>query len=714
MHPNPDSARVAALDERRHAARRDRARVVPVEAPFLAVKGASGFTYRVRVRGDADGPHACTCPDFEANRLHTCKHVERVREWLRRFPRSLPRAHRNAADAPHVWLRFGETIEPRLWGRPTGPGSRSAAARFVPDGAPRVRVPDDEKELLDWLRPLGALVEAPAREWLERRAARRPELPPTRFRRLLPGLGGEPYDYQWTGAEFLARRGRALLADEMGLGKTVQAILAAAALRRAGVPVRSVTVVCPASLRGGWEDEIRRWIGEEATLLSGRSPDREKTIASRPAWLVCHYEQVLRDHRFHAANPPDLLILDEAQRVKGLWGKTARVLKGIPARHLFALTGTPLENRLEEAYAIAQLVDQRLLPALWQIERDHFEREPGGRRVVLYRGLDRIRRRLSGSFLRRRKEEVALELPKRMRSVSRLPMHHAVVGTYEDLMDQVRRIASKKVIPPRDLERMQRLLVVARRCCNGPHLIGIEAPDREIPKLAELEQALRDLCLGEGRKAVVFSEWTDMSERIEALCGRLKLPVFHLRGAVPIHRRPALIRSFSQAKGPAVFVSTDAGGVGLNLQAADVVVNVDLPWNPARLEQRLARVHRIGSRRPVQIVLLVTENSIEERILSLHDVKRAALDAIWAKGGEDRIAAPGGSGAFRTMVEALLETTPPADRAPAAIAPVLAPHAAIDPLALLQAVGAVASTLPPEHRASLGAVFRALADAMEA
>ena len=750
----PDQARLQALEERRSTARREKLLVHPDPAPFLRVESASGFGYRVHLRGGAEGPHSCDCPDFEANRLHTCKHVERVRAWLG-SPRSrLPRGHRRVAERPRIYLHFGEVVEPRLLGRPEGPGALAVRRAFDGEGLSHRPLARDEAELQTWLRQFGERVEPQALRWLAGRAGRKPELPAGDFARLLPSLPLKPYAYQWTGAAFLARTGRALLADEMGLGKTIQAILAAAALRHAKHPADRVTIVCPASLRAGWQDEVRRWLGEETVLLEGPATARARTIASGPRWLITHYEQVMRDHRAHEAHPPDLLIIDEAQRAKGLWTRTARVLKAIGTRYVFALTGTPLENRLEEAYAIAQLLDQRLLPPLWQIDRDHFVRDDKGRRVVLYRGLGDLRSRLAPAFLRRRKEDVALDLPERLRSTSMLPMHDDVVATYDDVLSQVARIAARKVLLPADLDRIRRLLVIARRCCNGPHMLGLEVDDRKVPKLQELEQALRDLCLGEGRKAVVFSEWTDMTERVEALCRRLRLPAFHLHGGVPVRRRPALLREFAARKGAAVFVSTDAGGVGLNLQAADVVINLDMPWNPARLEQRIARVHRIGSRRTVQEILLVTKESIEERILKLHETKREVLANIWDKGNQDVIAAPGGSGAFRDMVASLLRTHPPvapgdgsgppagplpgkpsaptsptaaptaleaAARTPPAQAPPQAlpqppPQAAprlIDPAALSTAIAGIAPALPPDHRRSLAAVFRALADSLE-
>ena len=251
-----------------------------------------------------------------------------------------------------------------------------------------------------------------------------------------------------------------------------------------------------------------------------------------------------------------------------------------------------------------------------------------------------------------------------------------------------------------------------------------------------------------------------MTRRVERLCKRLGVLCLHLHGSVPVKRRPALIRTLEAHDGPAVFLSTDAGGVGLNLQAADAVVILDLPWNPARLEQRIARVHRIGSKNPVRILLIVGEDCIEDRILALHDTKRDVLENVWADDGENEIPAPGGSGAFKAMVRALLDRGPlppeievargePTDgpevvappprvaerspvqpettqrtprpteqssgkpRAPASRQPAAPDPGGIDLTSLGRAVAQVAPALPPEHRKSLATVFRALADALE-
>ena len=755
-----DAARADAMEERVCSARAERARVVLVEGDQVEVQGKSAFPALVTVRGDVDGPHGCSCPDFEANRLHTCKHVERVRTYLRRRRKPLPRAYLRASRRPRVYLHFGEIVEPRLFGTPKGRGAPALRAAFDRDGIRTEALDPDPRATAAWLRTFGAFVEPGALRWLDARADAVPRYPagPRLALAALRRRGLTPYDYQRTGALFLARQGRALLADEMGLGKTVQAILAAVTMRRAREPVETVTVVCPASLRGGWQDEIGRWAGEDATLLQGNAIEREGIIAARPKWLITHYEQVLRDHEAHRAAPPDLLIVDEAQRAKGLMGKTARALKAIPSRYLFALTGTPLENRLEEAYAIAQLVDQRLLPPLWQIERDHFVRDPDRpRAVVMYRDLGAIRARLAPAFLRRRKEDVLPDLPECVEVVSRLPMHPEVEPTYEDTIAQVAKILRMRVLRPGDLERLQRLFVIARRCCNGPHMLGVDVADHQVPKLRELREALQELCLGEQRKVVVFSEWTDMTDRVEALAVRLGVPVFHLKGSVPVSRRQAMIDSFSNTAGPAVFVSTDAGGVGLNLQAADAVVNLDLPWNPARLAQRVARVHRIGTSETVRVILLVTSDSIEDRMLGLHKTKRDVLENVWAQDGEEHIAAPGGSGALQAMLRDLIAdvlehqggsentledaqdprvASQPEDpvatgsavpigggaRSLAVPRPgdepvaVGSAHGSPSPQALARAVAdsvaSIAPTLPSEHRRSLAAVFGALAAAL--
>jgi hypothetical protein len=236
--PDPETARRTAVEARVTAARREKLVVKAASPPFLTVESASGFDYRVQLRGDADGPHSCDCPDFEANRLHSCKHVERVRTYMRSPAYRRLRGHRTRALRPRVYLHFGEVVEPRLFGVPRGRGAPAVRRTFDPDGVPFPPMARDYEEMASRLSDLERWVEPEALAWLNQRIRRRPSLPDGVLERLRTPPGLEPYPYQLMGAEFLARRGRALLADEMGLGKTVQAILATLLLRGAERSVR--------------------------------------------------------------------------------------------------------------------------------------------------------------------------------------------------------------------------------------------------------------------------------------------------------------------------------------------------------------------------------------------------------------------------------------------------------------------------------------------
>ncbi len=656
--PKPIDHEAEARKLRVTNARKSKLVVRWLEGPVLEVRSGSDFTYRVRVRGGPEGPHRCSCPDFESNELHTCKHVEHVRTWLS-DGRHRRRAEFEAAiAAPHVYLYYGETLEPRLF-RPKGSRRRmpkKLLSQFTPEGRLRQgRIPD-EKKVLEWMRRYREWVDPIDLEWLEQRQLRRPQLPRKPIRDLAPPLKRDPYPYQWKGIEFLARRGRALLADEMGLGKTGQAIVAAAILRKARPPVQSVLIIAPATLLSNWAMEIDAWLGEESVNL-GRLPARKraKVIAERPPWLITNYERVWRDYKAYIEHPPDLLIVDEAQRAKNYLTRTSRVTKAIPARYIFVLTGTPLENRLEEAHSIAQFIDQRLLPPLWRLDRDHFVRTGPKGQVIQYRNLRRLQKRLKGSFLRRTKEAVGLQLPEKIRIVEHVPMHKSVVAEHAALLKQVAQLMNSQKSGPLLNDKVQKLLVRARRCCDGPHMVGRSVPHEKNPKLKLLIDLLQELCVAEEHKVVVFSEWTTMTDTIAEIVKGMGLACFHLHGKVPVESRQRLMDSFSSFPGPAVFVSTDSGGVGINLQAADVVINMDLPWDPAKLEQRLARVHRVGSKHEkITEILIICEEGIERRIEETLETKREVFENVWTDDGEDEVIAPSGTGAFHRMVEVLV------------------------------------------------------------
>jgi len=444
-----------------------------------------------------------------------------------------------------------------------------------------------------------------------------------------PGLRMKLYPYQIDGVAFLASRGRALLADEMGLGKTAQAIAAMAQLARRG-EVRRTLIVCPASLKHQWLREIRQFTGlgeGDVAVVAGPREMRQAAYAGAPPVLVTSYELARADERELSELAPDLLVLDEAQRIKNWRTRTAAVVKGLGSRFAFVLTGTPLENRLDDLYSLMQVVDPHRFGPLWRFNEEFTTLDAGGRPTG-YRNLDRLRARIAPVVLRRRKEEVLSDLPDRLVSRLTVPMTREQQDLHADAEETAARllaILKRRPLAPVEEQRLMRAFQRMRMACDAAGLV--DRKTRGAPKLDELERLLEEICLGDGRKVVVFSEWERMQAMAAEVCERLGIGHVRLHGGVPSGARGRLIDRFRDDPKCQVFLSTDAGGVGLNLQAASHVVNLDLPWNPAALAQRIARVHRLGQREAVNVVLLVSEGSFEERMEGTLDGKRALFAA---------------------------------------------------------------------------------------
>jgi len=604
------------------------------------VASPSARAYLVTLRA-LDAPHnGCTCPDFATNLLGTCKHVEAVLHHLR-------------ADAPRRWKRAVEegiaqsylhlVFEPEesvgiLLREAAAPPERRLAARFFgPEGRLRGAVEAVWPELARSATEAG--VELPAE--VVRLGERYAEAERSERRRLAverevraagaeqPGLLRRLYPYQVEGVAFLASRGRALLADEMGLGKTAQAIAAMAQLVRRG-EVRRTLVVCPASLKHQWLREIEQFTGLGAgtvSMVSGSREARRAAYAEAPPVLITSYELARADERELADLAPDLLVLDEAQRLKNWRTRTAAVVKGLRSRFAFVLTGTPLENRLDDLYSLMQVVDPHRFGPLWRFNEE-FTTLDGSGRPTGYRNLDRLRERIAPVVLRRRKEEVLKDLPERLVSRLTVPMTAEQVVIHEDAEEIAARLLAilrKRPLNPAEEQRLMRAFQRMRMACDAAGLV--DKKTRGAPKLEELARLLEDICLGDGRKVVVFSEWERMQAMAAEVCDRLGIGHVRLHGGVPSNARGRLIDRFREDPKCQVFLSTDAGGVGLNLQAASHVVNLDLPWNPAVLAQRIARVHRLGQREAVNVVLLVSEGSFEQRIEGTLEGKRALFAA---------------------------------------------------------------------------------------
>ncbi len=638
----------------------------PFFSEFRVRNPVSNSAYRVAIRGLGPGGNFCSCPDYATNELGTCKHIEFVLSRLtkkRGAKAAFARGYKPAFSELYlrndggraIYFRAGTDCPPAL--------NKAAASLFdtVRGGLLReerfadlehfiakasasshdLRVYDDT---LDFIA---------GRRDAERRAHM--------LDKLFPHGAADPkleklltvpiYPYQAEGALFAVRTGRALIGDDMGLGKTIQAIAAAEILAR-HFGVTKVLVICPTSLKYQWQSEIARFTarrGERAPrIVEGGRAQRQQLFALDDFCKITNYEKLQPDLDLIATWAPELVIVDEAQRVKNWNTIAARALKRIDSPYAVVLTGTPLENKLEELISIVQFVDQHRLGPTWKLLHEHQVRDEAGR-VTGYSGLEKIGRTLAPVMIRRRKSEVLRQLPSRTDQNLLVPMTEAQMTCHRENADIVAKIVQRwrrtKFLSDGDQRRMTCALQNMRMSCNSTYLLDRET-DHGV-KADELAALFDEMFAQPEAKAVVFSQWQRTHDIIIRRLEARGLGYVSFHGGIPSEKRPALIERFRQDPACRVLLSTDAGSTGLNLQHASTLINMDLPWNPAVLEQRIARIHRIGQRRPVQVVNFVAKGTIEEGMLSVLAFKRS-LSAGILDGGSSEISL-GGSRLSRFM-----------------------------------------------------------------
>ena len=629
------------------------------------VGSSSGGSYTVEIRSLRERINSCECHDYRTNRLGTCKHVEGV---LRRSGGA------RAARAPD--RESSARIEVFLDER-NGRAVRMAVPDEIACGCPEL-VREAERHFRSLRRnsvkALGALrkmacdhpgllrVSRRLEGWVNaRKASNRRRRERARFavdleagRRSLDFLKRPLLPYQVEGVLHLAFGERALLADDMGLGKTVQAIAACALLRELR-GVERVLVVSPASLKAEWEEQIAVFSDFPATVVFGGPAARRAAYGRHTFFTLCNYEQIVTDREdLLATLRPDIVILDEAQRIKNWQTKTASAVKKLHSRYAFVLTGTPLENRIDEIYSIIQFLDPDLLGPLFRFNREFYELDERGRPVG-YRNLEALAERVSSVMLRRRKEDVESQLPGRTTKTFFVPMTDAQLDAYDGYEYLARRlaaVAARRTLTPEEFKMLQGHLACMRMVCDTPFIL--DGQRHECPKMDEIERLLPDLLDDPERKIIIFSEWVRMLGLVRDHAVDAGIEFAWHTGSVPQSRRRAEIQRFREDPECRLFLSSESGGVGLNLQVADTVINMDLPWNPARLEQRIARAWRKHQTRPVNVVNLVSEHTIEHRMLGLLDAKRALAEGVLDRRGDlAEIRLPNSRAAFMERLQAV-------------------------------------------------------------
>jgi len=628
------------IERRRYRAKTEQMRIrnldphYPVYSNF-EVKSSSGLSYTVEIRSISRRRFSCNCVDFRINALGTCKHVEATLFYLEARHRKLFReAQKNGAgriDVVPDLLSGGLRIEGALDILPR------RIRRFV--GEDQKIVSDDPEQALESLRAVGVpglRISQEVGPWLEAKRRHEERLLSRREYEQKVHSGEWPlhetlqplYPYQREGMLHLAFKERALLADEMGLGKTIQAIAACSLLHRLGKAAR-VIVITPASLKTEWEEQIQRFTQLPYQLIFGPRRKRLSQYSDPPFFTVVNYEQMLADALdVNARLQPDVVILDEAQRIKNWGTKTAQAVKRLRSRYAFILTGTPIENRIDEIHSLMSFLEPSVLGPLFRFNREFYQLDDRGRPSG-YQNLDRLHSRIAPFLLRRRKAQVETELPDRTDTTHLVPLSPEQKNRYAEHEASVARLASiakRRPLTQQESEKLLRELNMMRMTCDTNYIL--DPKERACPKLGELAKILEECRENKDVKVLIFSEWVRMLELVSELCTRLGVGYALHTGSVPQRRRRAEILLFKSDPSCRVFLSSESGGTGLNLQNASVVINCDMPWNPAKLEQRIARAWRKHQTRPVTVINLVSEHTIEHRMLATLSAKQQLSDGV--------------------------------------------------------------------------------------
>ncbi|MFA6873142.1 MAG: DEAD/DEAH box helicase [Bacteroidaceae bacterium] len=621
--------------------------------------------YKVVYRGDSNPWNYCSCLDFKTSQLGTCKHLEAVKIWLAEHPdQNTYLAHPESLEPPYtsvylsykgerkVRIRFGTLVENELKGL--------ASTYFDAEGALR---PECLYTISNFLQEAAQL--SPSFRCypdalnfiLEHREFKQREKQAEHIldHGDLEHLVRVPlYPYQKEGILFAFRAGRSILADEMGLGKTIQAIGTAELLKRQRL-AGSVLILCPTSLKYQWKHEIERFTGREAILIEGNPIQRKEAYQTDAFYKILSYNTLSNDIKTLPVQA-DFLIMDEAQRLKNWHTQIAQAARKARSTYTLILSGTPLQNKLDELYSIVQFVDQYRLGPYYKFVHETTQTNESGQ-ITGYKHLHLIAEKLRPILLRRRRNEVAIQLPARTDKLLLVPMTEQQRIIHDEQQSIVAGLVHKwqqlRFLSEKDRNRLLMALSQMRMVCDSTYILDQET--RHDTKVAELLNILTSVYESGDEKVVVFSQWERMTRIVGQELDRIGIAYAHLNGSIPSTKRNALIERFVNDPECRVFLSTDTGSTGLNLQCASILINLDLPWNPAILEQRISRIYRIGQDTNVQIITFVAQHTLEERMRSTLLFKSSLFEGV-LDGGSDQVFME--SSKFEALMERISQLTP--------------------------------------------------------
>ncbi|MEJ7683672.1 MAG: DEAD/DEAH box helicase [Segetibacter sp.] len=610
-------------------------------------------SYKVAIRSADNSLNFCTCPDFKTNQLGTCKHVEAVLLQINSklyLQRSLHLPYVPPYSSVYLDYRGERKMKIRIGSEETDAYRKLASAYFDKNLVLKNEAFMQFEKFLEKAHQLynGFRCYDDAMEFIvqKRDYLHRTALTNLQKNKLIDGISkAELFPYQETGVLFAVKAGRCILADDMGLGKTLQSIVATEVMRKE-LKINKAIIVCPTSLKYQWRNEIEKFTGNKNVfVVEGNMLVRKEIYENNEYdYLVVSYQLAANDYEFLNNMQADVLILDEAQRIKNWKAKTSAKIKRIKTTYALLLTGTPVENNIEELYSLMQIVNPYLLGSLHNFLSKHQIKEEDTGKVVGYRDLNEIGVLLKDVMLRRTKKEVLKELPERMDKNLFVPMTKEQSQLHIEYGDTVARLVNKwkkmGFLNEEDRQRLLNNLNLMRMVCDTTYIIDQETNYQT--KLDELNNILDEIISMPDEKVVIFSQWERMTRLAAKMLNDKQVGFAYLHGGIPSKDREPLFTHFNNDADCKVFLSTDAGGVGLNLQSASYMINLDIPWNPAILEQRIGRIYRLGQKKNVSIINLVAEGTIEHRMLDVLKFKKGIAAGILDAGdsniflGEDK------------------------------------------------------------------------------
>ncbi|NOY59986.1 MAG: DEAD/DEAH box helicase [Calditrichaeota bacterium] len=602
------------------------------------IKTQSGRIYEITIRDFNSDNGYCSCPDFRTNKLGTCKHLIFAKKAIKQKYKLTKKSGIQSYPFIEIYCdpHYDYHISYYYEGDLPSDVDELLKKYFKND---QYILPHNYSEFLSFINEAqnhkSILIRPEVTEKIDKYFEN--EMLEKLSKEIAPDFSKikhELFDYQKQGVRFSLFKKANIIADEMGLGKTLQAI-ATAVFKKEIYNLKRTLVICPASLKYQWKKEIERFSFEKAKIIEGTREDRHASYRNAGEFfLIANYEAVMRDVTIINKYSPDMIILDEAQRIKNYDTKTSHAVKSISKKHALVITGTPLENRLLDLYSIMNFIDPEILAPQWEFSLNHCYFDMSKRnRITGYFNLQQLKEKLSGVIIRREKSDVLKELPALQELTVPVELHDMQMDIHAGLARSLAPILAKKYKTLFDMQRIQQILAKMRMVCDSTFLVDKET--NHSPKLDELQEILLEKLdiKTTKKKVIIFSEWKTMLHLISKMLRAHNIGHTILSGDVPVKKRGYLIEEFANNPDCLVFLSTDAGGTGLNLQFADTVINFELPWNPARKNQRIGRINRIGQESSsITAINLVSLNSIESRIADGIVLKESLFNAVLKEG----------------------------------------------------------------------------------